>query len=49
MRWDEGAFAVSFAYPGRGGQRTVWLENTLSMAFKLDLAKRFGLGGVVLR
>jgi hypothetical protein len=24
----------------------VWLENSLSIAFKLDLARRFGLGGV---
>jgi spore germination protein YaaH len=46
ISWDPGAFAVSFAYPGRGGQRTVWLENSLSVAFKLDLARRYGLGGV---
>jgi spore germination protein YaaH len=48
VRWDEGASAVSFTYPGRGGPRTVWLENTLSVAFKLDLARRFSLGGVVI-
>ncbi|MGE0685606.1 MAG: hypothetical protein AB7P33_02595 [Dehalococcoidia bacterium] len=46
ISWDQGAYAVSFAYPGRGGQRTVWLENSLSVAFKLDLARRYGLGGV---
>ena len=46
LRWDEEAHAVAFAYPGRGGLRTVWLENSLSLAFKLDLADRFGLGGV---
>jgi hypothetical protein len=46
LRWDDQAFAVAFSYPGRGGQRTVWLENSLSLAFKLDLARRFGLGGV---
>jgi spore germination protein YaaH len=46
LRWDDTAFAVAFSYPGRGGQRTVWLENSLSLAFKLDLARRFGLGGV---
>jgi hypothetical protein len=45
LRWDEGAYAVSFSYPGRGGQRTVWLENSLSFAFRLDLARRYGLGG----
>jgi hypothetical protein len=48
LRWDESAFAVAFSYPGRGGQRTVWLENSLSLAFKLDLARRFGLGGVAI-
>lgn len=46
ITWDQNAYAVSFAYPGRGGQRTVWMENSLSIAFKLDLARRFGLGGV---
>ena len=48
ITWDQGAYAVSFAYPGRGGQRTVWMENSLSVAFKLDLARRYGLGGVAL-
>ena len=46
MRWDNEAFAVSFSYPGLGGQRTVWLENSLSLAFRLDLAYRYGLAGV---
>jgi hypothetical protein len=46
--WDPRAFAVSFSYPGRGGQRTVWLENAFSFAFRIDLARRFGLGGVAL-
>ncbi|HLF77148.1 MAG TPA: hypothetical protein VJB57_06605 [Dehalococcoidia bacterium] len=48
LRWDDAAFAVSFSYPGRGGQRTVWLENGLSIAFKLDVARRYGLGGISL-
>ncbi len=46
MRWDSDAFAVSFSYPGLGGPRTVWLENSLSLAFRLDLARRYGLAGV---
>ncbi|MPZ50614.1 MAG: hypothetical protein GEU75_15170 [Dehalococcoidia bacterium] len=46
LRWDEEASAVAFSYPGRGGQRTVWLENSLSLAFRLDLARRLGLGGI---
>jgi hypothetical protein len=48
LRWDEQAFAVSFSYPGLGGQRTVWLENSLSLAFRLDLARRHGLAGVAI-
>ncbi|MYE46216.1 MAG: hypothetical protein F4X25_05600, partial [Chloroflexi bacterium] len=46
--WDDGARAVSFVYSGRSGPRSVWLENRFSAAFRLDLAERFGLGGVAL-
>jgi spore germination protein YaaH len=46
LKWDDTAAAVSFEYPGRGGVRTVWLENSLSLAFKLDLARRYNLGGI---
>jgi hypothetical protein len=48
MQWDDNAFAVSFSYPGLGGQRTVWIENSLSLAFRLDLARRNGLAGVAI-
>jgi len=48
LRWDEKAFAVSFEYPGLGGQRTVWIENAFSVAFRIDLARRQGLGGVAI-
>jgi hypothetical protein len=48
IQWDDTAFAVSFSYPGIGGQRTVWLENALSLAFRLDLARRNGLAGVAI-
>jgi hypothetical protein len=48
LRWDDVAFAVSFAYPGRGGQRTVWMENSFSLSFKIDFAKRMGLGGIAI-
>ena len=44
--WDDEALAVTFSYPGEGGARTVWIENSFSMAFKLDLVRRFQLGGV---
>lgn len=46
--WDDEAAAVSFTYPGLGGARTVWVENALSIAFKLDMVERFGLGGIAI-
>jgi hypothetical protein len=46
--WDEQARAVSFDYPGRGGTRRVWLANSLSTAFKLELASQYGLAGVAI-
>jgi hypothetical protein len=46
--WNGQAQAVSFDYPGRGGTRTVWLENSLSIAFKLELAAQYGLAGVAI-
>jgi hypothetical protein len=45
--WDETARAVTFSYPGRGGKRTVWVANRFSVAFRLELAQRYGLAGVV--
>jgi spore germination protein YaaH len=46
LYWDEEALAVTFSYPGEGGARTVWIENSFSVAFKMDLVRRFRLGGV---
>ena len=46
--WDDEAAAVSFTYPGLGGARTVWVENAFSIAFKLEIAERFGLGGIAI-
>lgn len=48
LHWDDEALAVAFTYPGRGGKRTVWLSNVFSVAFRLDLARRYGLGGVAI-
>ncbi len=47
MRWDDVSKSVQYQYEGRGGQRTVWIENRYSLSFRLDLASRYGLGGVV--
>ena len=47
--WDQQANMVSFVYPTEeGGQETVWIENRFSLAFKLQLAAQYKLGGVTL-
>ena len=46
LHWDDTARAVAFSYVGLGGERTVWLANAFSEGFKLDLARRYQLGGV---
>jgi spore germination protein len=48
LRWDDAARAVTFGYTGAGGARTVWLANVFSESFKLDLARRYELGGVAI-
>ena len=46
--WDDVPRSVKFQYPGAGGSRTVWLANEFSVAFRLELAQRYELGGVVI-
>ncbi len=46
LHWDDSARSVAFAYTGAGGARTVWIANVFSEAFRLDLARRYQLGGV---
>ena len=48
LHWDDQARSVTFSYPGRGGKRTVWISNQFSAGFRLELAQRFGLGGVAI-
>jgi hypothetical protein len=49
LQWDERSRSVSFSYSERSNQHTVWIEDRFSMAFRLDLATRYGLGGVVVQ
>jgi hypothetical protein len=49
LQWDDRARSVSFTYSERSNQHTIWIENRFSMAFRLDLARRYGLGGVVVQ
>ncbi len=48
MLWDDTARSVTFSYTGRGGKHTVWISNSFSAAFRLELAQRHGLGGVTI-
>ena len=47
LRWDGGAKAVTFAFTEAGAAHAVWIENRFSAVFRLDLAARHGLGGIV--
>jgi hypothetical protein len=47
MTWDDTARAVTFSYPGLGGKRTMWIANKFSSAFRVELAHRYQLGGIV--
>ncbi len=47
LRWDERSRMVMYAHASRIGPRTVWIENRFSAAFRLDLARRYGLSGIV--
>ncbi len=47
LRWDTGTRMVGFAYTGNGGTHNVWIENRFSAAFRMDLAAKHGVGGIV--
>lgn len=46
--WDSSAAAVSFVYQSSDTLRTVWIENSFSTAFKLELVQSKGLGGIAI-
>lgn len=47
LRWDDGVKAVMFTFTEAGATHSVWIENRFSAAFRLDLAGRYDLGGIV--
>ncbi|MGE3858188.1 MAG: hypothetical protein AB7G21_14635, partial [Dehalococcoidia bacterium] len=47
LRWDAASRMVAFTYTSTDGAHNVWVENRFSAAFRMDLAARFGLGGIV--
>jgi hypothetical protein len=47
LHWDDAARAVTMSYTGAGGRRTLWFSNAYSAAFRIELAQRYRLGGIV--
>jgi hypothetical protein len=45
MAWDEDSLTVSFALGGTERQR-IYIENSYSVSFKLELVQSYGLGGL---
>jgi hypothetical protein len=45
MAWDEDSLTVSFALGGTERQR-IYVENSYSVSFKLELVQSYGLGGL---
>lgn len=48
LTWDAVAATVSFTYRSGDTPRTVWIENVYSAAFKAELARLWGLGGIAI-
>lgn len=45
LEWDGESLTYKFSYESDGQTRTVWIANEASLAHRLRLAKRYGLGG----
>lgn len=46
LRWDEDALAVSFSLGGTENER-IYIENSYSVGFKLELIQAYALGGLI--
>lgn len=46
VQWDEAAQVPYFTYLSSGQERVVYFENAHSLAAKLAIVKRYGLGGI---
>lgn len=46
--WDKQAAAVAFSFTGADGPVRIYIENSFSLAFKLELVQAFGLGGIAI-
>lgn len=49
VKWDEASKSPSFTYTGEDGvSHTVWFENSQSVAYKLDLVRKYDIAGTAL-
>lgn len=46
LNWDAITATVAYTYRAENGQRTVWIENQFSAAFKTEFVRLWKLGGV---
>ncbi|OPX90183.1 MAG: putative sporulation-specific glycosylase YdhD [Pelotomaculum sp. PtaB.Bin104] len=48
IRWDDTGKVPYFCYWNSGREHQVWFENASSLTYKLDVARRYALGGIAL-
>jgi len=48
IKWSDETATVTFSYRTDDETRTVWVENVLSVGFKLELVQAFRLGGIAI-
>ncbi|MDD3653802.1 MAG: glycosyl hydrolase family 18 protein [Desulfotomaculaceae bacterium] len=48
IRWDETGKVPYFFYWDGGREHQVWFENASSLTYKLDIIKRYALGGIAI-
>ncbi|MBK8988517.1 MAG: hypothetical protein IPM39_21015 [Chloroflexi bacterium] len=49
LEWDGASLTYKYSYEDNGQTHNVWLANAASLAHRLNLAKKFNLGGAAVR
>lgn len=49
LEWDGASLTYKYSYENNGQTHNVWLANAASLAHRLNLAKKYNLGGVAVR
>ena len=49
LEWDGASLTYKYSYEDNGQTHNVWLANAASLAHRLNLAKKYNLGGVAVR